>query len=37
MLRKNKIKIGTKIPIGNTYLKVMAYADNYYMVRYKGA
>ena len=34
-----KFQIGTKILfIGKecNYLKIMAYADNYYMVRYKG-
>jgi hypothetical protein len=32
-----KFKVGDKIPTTNLdYIKVMAFADNYYMVRYKG-
>lgn len=35
---ENEIKVGDKIPTGHRgYLKIMAYADNYYMVRYKGS
>lgn len=31
------IKVGDKIPtFTNEYIKVMAFTDNYYMVRYKG-
>jgi len=32
-----EITVGDKIPtFTNEYIKVMAFADNYYMVRYKG-
>ena len=29
-------RIGEKIAIGNSYVKIMAYADGYYMSRRKG-
>ncbi len=32
---KLKYPIGTKVKFKNTYIKVMAYADKYYMVRFR--
>ena len=35
-MNKQKYKVGQKIKVGDSYIKIMAFAEGYYMARRKG-